>query len=227
VARDLKKTFLVCNMYPQHFHDPRRARQVLDYVGGRIVEASRRPADPARSASTRSAPWRPGRRASDDIAAWKRSGADRLLRDLETYLSGLPAQVLRGRRRADREDRGDGHLGGPGPPAAAGGPGAARGVPRQLDRNIAELERRFDDAVAEAMRDVAPLRMRIRGLALQPFASEEGARRSRPWRRSSSSPRGSGASSRSPASWHRVSSARASPTVVERLQPSCRSASTR
>ena len=39
--RNLKKTFLVCNMYPQHFHDPETRNSVLDYTGKR---GSSRPA---------------------------------------------------------------------------------------------------------------------------------------------------------------------------------------
>jgi hypothetical protein len=39
----------------------------------------------------------------------------------------------------------------------------------QLDRNIADLEGRFEEATSMAFTEVAPLKMRIRGLVLQPF----------------------------------------------------------
>ncbi len=172
VARDLKKTFLVCNMYPQHFHDPETRKAVLDYVGRRIVEASR---EAGRTGEVRIYPvcaleaWQA--RLDDDIDMWKRSGADRLLRDVETYLSGFAGhQVLD--EAADRivkvadmaisEVKVRQQL--------LDDPQTLSGFRAQLDRNIAALERRFDDAVSMAMTEVAPLRMRIRGLVLQPFA---------------------------------------------------------
>ena len=42
VSRNIRKTFLVCNMYPQHFHDPETRSSVLEYTGRRIVEACER-----------------------------------------------------------------------------------------------------------------------------------------------------------------------------------------
>jgi len=172
VSRDLKKTFLVCNMYPQHFHDVETRRAVLDYVGGRIVQASK---NAGRSGEVRIYPvcaleaWQA--RQTDDIDLWKRSGADRLLRDVETYLSGSAGrQTLE--EAADRiakvadmaisEVKVRQQL--------LDDPEELSSFRRQLDRNIATLERRFDDAVSMAMTEVAPLRMRIRGLVLQPFA---------------------------------------------------------
>lgn len=172
VGRDLKKTFLVCNMYPQHFHDKETRTAVLDYVGGRIVQASR---DAGRSGEVRIYPvcaleaWQA--RQNDDIDLWKRSGADRLLRDVETYLSGSAGQQVL-EEAADRiakvadmaisEVKVRQHL--------LDDPEELDVFRRQLDRNVATLERRFDDAVSMAMTEVAPLRMRIRGLVLQPFA---------------------------------------------------------
>ncbi|MEX1179120.1 MAG: hypothetical protein WEB09_11730, partial [Nitriliruptor sp.] len=171
VARDLKKTFLVCNMFPQHFHDPETRAAVLEYVGQRIVEASRKA---ERSGEVRVYPvcaleaWQA--REQDDIDAWKRSGADRLLRDLENELSeGAGKLVLRD--AADRIEK-----------AAEmakaevrvrqqllDDPAQLEGFRRQLDANIFDLERRFDEAVSLALSDVAPLKMRIRGFVLQPF----------------------------------------------------------
>jgi len=172
VSRDLKKTFLVCNMYPQHFHDAEMRKAVLDYVGGRIVEASR---EAGRTGEVRIYPvcaleaWQA--RQTDDIDLWKRSGADRLLRDVENYLSGSAGQqvleeaaerIAKVAEMATSEVKVRQQL--------LDDPDELTNFRRQLDRNIAALERRFDDAVSMAMTEVAPLRMRIRGLVLQPFA---------------------------------------------------------
>jgi GTPase SAR1 family protein len=171
VARDLKKTFLVCNMYPQHFHDPETRSAVLEYVGQRIVEASRR----ARRAGTVTVypvcaleAWQA--RDTDDIDLWKRSGADRLLRDLENELSmGAGRLVLQDAAEriektaelAKAEVRVRQQL--------LDDPQQLDGFRRQLDANIYDLERRFDEAVSLSLTEVAPLKMRIRGLVLQPF----------------------------------------------------------
>ncbi len=173
VARDLKKTFLVCNMFPQHFHDAETRNAVLDYVGGRIVQASQAA---GRTGEVRIYPvcaleaWQA--RETDDIDLWKRSGADRLLREIETYLSRFAGQqvleeaadriakvadmaISEVRVRQQLLDDAD----------------ELDNFRRQLDRNIGRLERRFDDAVAMSLTEVAPLRMRIRSLVLQPFAT--------------------------------------------------------
>ncbi|MFP4636172.1 MAG: dynamin family protein, partial [Nitriliruptoraceae bacterium] len=171
VARDLKKTFLVCNMYPQHFHDPTMRGEVLDYVGQRIVEASRHA---GRSGEVRVYPvcaleaWQA--RQTDDIDLWKRSGADRLLRDVENYLADHAGrEVLRSaaRRmaRTAQMARGEVQV----RQQLLEDPEQLQTFRAELDRNIANLERQFDDAVSMALTDVAPLRMRIRGLVLQPF----------------------------------------------------------
>jgi hypothetical protein len=171
VARDLRKTFLVCNMYPQHFHDPETRSQVLEYVGMRIVEASRRA---GRSGEVRVYPvcaleaWEA--RKHDDIDQWKRSGADRLLRDVENYLSDHAGQemlddsaerIARIAELARAEVQVRQQL--------LEDPEKLQGFRRQLDRNIVDLERRFDAAVSMALTEVPPLRMRIRGLVLNPF----------------------------------------------------------
>jgi GTPase SAR1 family protein len=171
VAKDLKKTFLVCNMYPQHFHDKETREAVLEYVGQRIVEASRKA---RRGGEVRVYPvcaleaWQA--RQTDDIDRWKRSGADRLLRDLENELSkGAGHLVLRD--AADRIEK-------TAEMAKAEvrvrqqlleDPEQLEGFRRQLDANIFDLERRFDEAVSLSLTEVSPLKMRIRGLVLQPF----------------------------------------------------------
>ena len=171
VARDLKKTFLVCNMYPQHFHDHATRTAVLDYIGNRIVEASRKA---HRGGEVRVYPvcaleaWQA--RQTDDIALWKRSGADRLLRDVENYLSGSAGQqvlaeaaerIAKATEMAKAEVLVRQQL--------LEDPRELETFRLQLDRNIVDLERRFDEAVAMALTEVAPLKMRIRGLVLQPF----------------------------------------------------------
>jgi GTPase SAR1 family protein len=171
VAKDLKKTFLVCNMYPQHFHDKDTREAVLEYVGQRIVEASRKA---RRGGEVRVYPvcaleaWQA--RQTDDIDQWKLSGADRLLRDLENELSkGAGKLVLRD--AADRIEK-------TAEMAKAEvrvrqqlleDPAQLEGFRRQLDANIFDLERRFEEAVSLSLTEVAPLKMRIRGLVLQPF----------------------------------------------------------
>ena len=171
VARDLRKTFLVCNMYPQHFHDVETREQVLEYVGMRIVEASRRA---GRSGEVRVYPvcaleaWEA--RKHDDIDQWKRSGADRLLRDVENYLSDHAGQemlddsaerIARIAELARAEVQVRQQL--------LEDPEQLQGFRRQLDHDIVDLERRFDAAVSMALTEVPPLRMRIRGLVLNPF----------------------------------------------------------
>ena len=171
VARDLKKTFLVCNMYPQHFHDPETRNAVLDYVGARIVEASKKA---RRAGEVRVYPvcaleaW--NARQTDDIDLWKRSGADRLLRDIENYLSASAGhetlrdaaeRIVRATEMARAEVQVRQQL--------LEDPEQLQTFRRQLDANIVDLERRFDDAVSMAFTEIAPLKMRIRGLVLQPF----------------------------------------------------------
>jgi hypothetical protein len=95
--RNLKKTFLVCNMYPQHFHDPETRNSVLEYAGMRIVEACERA---GMSGEVRVYPvcaleaWEARKtRRHRPVEA---SGADRLLRDIENYLSDhAGSEVLR------------------------------------------------------------------------------------------------------------------------------------
>lgn len=176
VSRDLKKTFLVCNMFPQHFHDRETRIEVLNYVGRRIVEASKRA---GQTGEVRVYPvcaieaWEA--RKTDDIDRWKRSGADRLLRELELYLSEVAGtEVLRD--AADRVTK------------AAEMAKAEVHVRQQLledpeqltrhrekvDHNIRELEQQFEVAVSRALADVGPLKMRIRGRILNTFRNAKG-----------------------------------------------------
>lgn len=171
VSRNIKKTFLVCNMYPQHFHDPETRNSVLDYTGKRIVEATERA---GMSGEVRVYPvcaleaWEA--RQTEDIDKWKASGADRLMRDVENYLAGhAGAQVLRegAERIAKASEMAKAEV------AVRvkllSDPQALNGVRARLDSNIADLERRFDEAVAMTLTDVGPLKLRIRGLLMQPF----------------------------------------------------------
>lgn len=171
VSRDLKKTFLVCNMFPQHFHDKETRNEVLNYIGRRIVEASRKA---GRGGEVRVYPvcaieaWEA--RQTDDIDMWKRSGADGLLRALENYLSDVAGkQVLE--EAADRIAK------------AAEMAKAEVQVRQQLledpakldtyraqvDTNIRELEGQFDRAVSRTLADVGPLKMKIRGMIMNTF----------------------------------------------------------
>ncbi len=173
MTQDLKKAFLICNMYPQHFHDPETRNAVLDYVGKRIVEACKR-------AGVRGVirlypvcaleAWTA--RQHDDIDAWKRSGADRVLRDLETHLSDEAGfrvledaadRVAKVAEMAQHEvevrlqlledpDELSSHRG-------------------RLDAHIRELEAAFDYAVTGAGKEVEQLKLRIRGTVLRPFTT--------------------------------------------------------
>lgn len=95
VSRDMKKTFLVCNMYPQHFHDPDTREAVLNYVGGRITEACRRA---GLEGDVRVYPvcalesW--NARSGDDVDQWVLSGSNRLLRDLEEHLADSSGRAM-------------------------------------------------------------------------------------------------------------------------------------
>lgn len=177
VARDLKKTFLVCNMYPQHFHDKETRNAVLGYVGGRILEASRRA---GHTGEVRVYPvcafeaWQA--RLDDDIEAWKRSGADRLLRDVETYLADVAGRDVLGEaverlekaaemaktevrvRRQLLED-----------------PEKLDAYRSHLDRNIRQLEQRFDTAVDASLMRIGPLKLQLRGLISKPFEEAKGS----------------------------------------------------
>ncbi|MBW3664652.1 MAG: dynamin family protein [Actinobacteria bacterium] len=177
VARNLKKTFLVCNMYPQHFYDVETRNAVLEYAGRKIVEATRRAGG---TGEVRVYPvcaleaW--NAQLEDDIDKWKRSGADRLMRELELYLTEVAgADVLADTARriveltkmakSDVQVR----LRLLDDPAQL----AQRRV--QLDGNVRELEAEYDRVVNSAMTELGPLKMRIRGMLLQPFSRAKGA----------------------------------------------------
>jgi GTPase SAR1 family protein len=171
VSRNIKKTFLVCNMYPQHFHDPETRNSVLEYTGRRIIEACERA---GMTGEVRVYPvcaleaWEA--RQADDIDKWKASGADRLLRDVENYLAGhAGAQVLRegAERIVKASEMARAEVGVR--LRLLSDPEALQGVRTRVEGNIGDLERRFDEAVAMALTDVSPLKLRIRGLLMQPF----------------------------------------------------------
>lgn len=171
VSRDLKKTFLVCNMYPQHFHDPETRRDVLNYVGGRIVEASRRA---GQHGEVRVYPvcayeaWQS--RVNEDVDMWKRSGADRLMRDLEGFLAdvaGKQALVDAVERiekaasmaRSEVEIR----------KQLLADPDQLGTFYQQVDARIRELEDLVNGTMATSLQQVEPLRAQVRGMMLAPF----------------------------------------------------------
>ena len=175
VSRDLKKTFLVCNMYPQHFHDKQTRRDVLNYVGGRIVEASRRA---GQRGEVRVYPvcayeaWQS--RVHEDVDMWKRSGADRLMRDLEGFLADVAGkQVL-----VDAVERIE--------KAAAMAKNEVR-IRQQLlndadqletlyvqvDQRIRELEDLVGGTLAVSLQQVEPLRLQVRQMMLAPFSDAQ------------------------------------------------------
>lgn len=171
VARDLEKTFLVCNMYPQHFHDPATRREVLNYVGGRVVQATRRA---GASGQVRIYPvcaleaWEA--RIEEDIDKWKRSGADRLLRDLELCLaSSTGVQVLdRAAERimkVARMARGEVQV----RRQLLSDPQRLSEFRAEVDGRVTALEREFDQAVRQTLEGIEPLTSRVRGRALEPF----------------------------------------------------------
>lgn len=171
VSRNLRNTFLVCNMYPQHFHDPSTRNSVLEYAGKRIVEACERA---GMNGEIRVYPvcaieaWQA--RQNDDIAAWKRSGADRLLRDVENYLADTAGtEVLReaANRIAQAAEMAKAEVAVRS--ELLSDPSKLAEVRARLDGNIAELEQRFDSSVAMSLTDVGPLKLRIRGLLTKPF----------------------------------------------------------
>ncbi|HEX2026909.1 MAG TPA: dynamin family protein [Nitriliruptorales bacterium] len=170
-ARQIRKVFLVCNMYPQHFYDPTTRGQVLSYVGNRIVEASRRVGV---TGEVRLYPlcaldaWTA--RRDFDIDGFKASGAARLLRDIETFLSeqaGREVLVDAARRVAQAADLAKGEV------------GVRRRLledrdllaahRRRLDENVRDLERDFNTAVNSTLASIEPLQMRVRGQLLAPF----------------------------------------------------------
>ncbi len=171
-ARDLKKTFLICNMYPQHFHDPQTRSDVLAYVGKRIVEASKKA---GQSGEVRIYPvcayeaWQA--RENDDMDAFKRSGASRLLRDLEIFLSKVAGrQVLEDAadRVAKAADLAKAEV--QVRTQLLDDPAKLEGYRQKVDLSIRELESQFEEAMNAALHDIEPLKLRVRGRLLQPFA---------------------------------------------------------
>ena len=171
VSRDLKKTFLVCNMYPQHFHDKETRRDVLNYIGRRIVEASRRA---GQAGEVRVYPvcayeaWQA--RETHDVDMWKKSGADRLLRDLESFLADVAAkQVLQdaveriekaaGMARAEVKIRSQ----------LLSDPARLATVRSDVDDRIRALEGQIAVAVDRNLSQTSTLRSHVHGVLMRPF----------------------------------------------------------
>lgn len=172
VSRQLKKVFLVCNMYPQHFNDPETRNHVLSYVGGRIVEASKRA---GLSGEVRLYPvcaleaWEA--RQAEDIDRFKASGAARLLRDIETFLEQEAGkQILQesAERVAHAANLAKGEVNVR--QRLLDDPELLAAHRQKLDENVRELEADFNRVVRNAMAGVDPLRMKVRGQLLAPFA---------------------------------------------------------
>lgn len=171
VSRDLKKTFLVCNMYPQHFHDKSVRRDVLNYIGRRIVEASRRA---GQTGEVRVYPvcayeaWQA--REIDDVDMWKRSGADRLLRDLEGFLADVAArQVLEDAveriEKAAEMARAEVQI----RSRLLADPERIATVRGDVDTKIRALESGINVAVERNLAQVGTLRTHVQGIMMRPF----------------------------------------------------------
>lgn len=169
--RDLKKTFLVCNMYPQYFHDQQARNDVLRYVGSRIVEGSRRTGV---NGEVRIYPicaidaW--NARQQHDVRMWRRSGADRLLRDLEGFLTesagtavldSAAERIIRAAdtARAQVQLRMD----------LLKDPEQLTELRDQLTNDLADMEHTFNMAMADALRWVEPIRQQVREMVAAPF----------------------------------------------------------
>lgn len=172
----LNKTFLVCNMYPQHFHNPQTRRDVLTYIGKRIAEASK---TAGATGQLRIYPvcaleaWQA--RRDGDMTAFKKSGAARLLRDIELYLSNdaggdvltqaaervqHAAELARNEVRIRQQLLDD--------------PDQLEQHRADVDTNIKQLERTFDQAVTTTLAQVEPLKNKVRAQLHQPFARARG-----------------------------------------------------
>ena len=176
VARDLKKTFLVCNMYPQHFHDKQVRTDVLNYVGKRIVEASRRA---GQYGEVRVYPvcayeaWQA--RVHDDVDMWKRSGADRLLRDMEGFLAdiagrGVLEEAVERIEKAAQMARSEVSI----RVQLLSDPDRLESVRADVDGKVRELEGQIRVTVDRALQSVDPLRLRVRSTMLRPFREAVG-----------------------------------------------------
>ncbi|MBW3578976.1 MAG: dynamin family protein [Actinobacteria bacterium] len=170
-ARQLKKVFLVCNMYPQHFHDPATRSAVLSYVGKRVVDASRRAGV---QGEVRLYPvcaldaWQARERG--DIDTFKSSGASRLLRDIETFLAdeaGRQVLVEAAERVAHAANLAKAEVNVR--QRLLEDPEALAAHRAGLDDNVRQLESDFNAAVSTALASIEPLQMQIRGQLLAPF----------------------------------------------------------
>ena len=109
-------------------------------------------------------------RQSGDIDRFKASGAARLLRDVEVYLSDVAGgETLRAAARrvalAARLAEGEVTV----RERLLDDPALLAAHRARLDASVSELEREFDRAVAGALGNLEPLRMRVRGMVLAPF----------------------------------------------------------
>jgi GTPase SAR1 family protein len=170
-ARQLKKVFLVCNMYPQHFHDPDTRNQVLSYIGGRIVEASRRAGLSGKVriyAVCALEAWQA--RQNMDVEGYRDSGAALLHRDLEQFLNdtaGRSMLVESGRRIAHAADLAKGEV--RIRKALLDDPDLLASHRSQLDDDVRRLEHDVDVALESTLAAVDPLRIRVRSMLLKPF----------------------------------------------------------
>jgi hypothetical protein len=80
----LRKTLLVANLYPQHYHDPETRAQVTDYVRRRITEVTGE-TDVRLHAICAEEAWQA--RRQDDEEAWRAAGGAALLRALEETIA--------------------------------------------------------------------------------------------------------------------------------------------
>lgn len=169
--RDLKKIFLVCNMYPQYFHDQQARNDVLRYVGSRIVEGTRRTGV---NGEVRIYPvcaldaW--NARLEHDVRTWRRSGADRLLRDLEAFLTesagtavldSAAERIIRAAdtARAQVTLRMD----------LLRDPEQLVDLRDKLAVDLSDLEHTFNMALAESLRWIEPVRQHAREVVAAPF----------------------------------------------------------
>jgi hypothetical protein len=168
----MKKVFLVCNMYPQHFHDPVTRNEVLSYIGGRIADASRRAGASGKVriyAVCALEAWHA--RQSMDVEAYRRSGAAHLHRDLERFLSekaGKSLLVESARRIAQAADLAGGEV--RVREALLNDPERLAAHRARLDDDVRKLERDLVAAVDAAVAAVEPLRIRVRGMLMRPFS---------------------------------------------------------
>lgn len=171
-SQGLRKSFVVCNMYPQHYNDPDTREQVLAYVATRIKDAAKRNRRQVDEVTIYPVcaydAWQA--RVNGDHDAYRASGAETLLTDLEQYLSHTA-----GRQVLDEAAKRLDHIA----DLARGEVEVRRRLlddPHKLaehrakvDDRVRELESEFDSAVAGVLANAEPMRSRVRSLLLKPF----------------------------------------------------------